>query len=194
MYFPSHHGFVEMIVGPMYSGKSEELIRRLKRAQIAKQKVQIFKPILDNRYAEDAVVSHGGNKISCESVGESMEILPLLDPETKVVGIDEVQFFDENLCEIIEALSDKGIRVICAGLDMDFRGKPFGIVPRLLSMAEFVDKLTAVCVCCGQPATRTQRLVDGVPARFEDETILVGAKEHYEARCRAHHQVAGERR
>lgn len=189
MYGPNHHGYIEVVVGPMYSGKSEELIRRLKRAQIAKQKVQVFKPAIDDRYSVDEVVSHDGGKIKGNVIRSSSDILRLLKDDTEVVGIDEVQFIDDGVIDVCRELANQGLRVIVAGLDMDFRGEPFGCTPSLMAIAEFVDKLTAVCVVCGNPANRTQRLIDGKPARYDDPTILVGATESYEARCRKHHEV-----
>ncbi|MGO1368678.1 MAG: thymidine kinase [Senegalia sp. (in: firmicutes)] len=189
MYGPKDHGYIEAAIGPMYSGKSEELIRRLRRAKIAKQKVQVFKPAIDNRYSKVDVVSHNGDKIEGICIANSKEILDLLENDTEVVGVDEIQFMDEGIVDIVKELANKGLRVIVAGLDMDFRGEPFGPSPEILAIAEFVDKLTAVCMVCGQPATRTQRLIDGMPARYDEPTILVGATESYEARCRLHHEV-----
>ncbi|MBS4538349.1 thymidine kinase [Clostridium sp. D2Q-11] len=189
MYGPNHHGWIEVVVGPMYSGKSEELIRRMRRAQIAKQKIQVFKPAIDNRYSVDYVVSHNGEKIQGICISSSEEILELLDEDTEVIGIDEVQFLDEDVVHICRDLANKGLRVVAAGLDMDFRAEPFGPTPKLLAIAEFVDKITAVCMECGNPANRTQRLIDGKPAKYDEPTILVGATESYEARCRLHHDV-----
>lgn len=190
MYGPTHHGWIEVVVGPMYSGKSEELIRRTKRAKIAKQKVLVFKPAIDNRYSVDEVVSHSGQKKEAILIEKAKEILKYVDRDTEVVGIDEVQFLDEEVVNVARELANRGMRVIAAGLDMDFRGEPFGPTPELLSIAEFVDKLTAVCVVCGAPAHRTQRLINDKPARYDEPTILVGATESYEARCRLHHEVA----
>ncbi|WZL73589.1 thymidine kinase [Clostridiaceae bacterium 35-E11] len=189
MYRPNHHGWIEIIVGPMYSGKSEELIRRLKRAQIAKQNVLVFKPALDDRYSVEHVVSHSGIELNAILIHEAKDILHYIQEDTEVVGIDEVQFLEEEIIEIARALADKGLRVVIAGLDMDFRGEPFGAVPQLLAIAEFVDKLSAICMVCGNPAHRTQRLIDGKPANYDEPTILVGAAEKYEARCRGHHEV-----
>lgn len=190
MYRPTDHGYIEVVVGPMYSGKSEELIRRLKRAKIAKQDVIVFKPCIDNRYSKEDVVSHSGISIRAIAINHPEEILDYITDETQVVGIDEVQFFHERVVEIALKLADMGIRVITAGLDMDFKAEPFGPVPGLLSRAEFVDKLQAVCMKCGSPATRTQRLINGEPARYDDPIILVGATESYEARCRKCHQIS----
>lgn len=176
----------------MFSGKSEELIRRIKRAGYAKQKVQVFKPIIDDRYSKMAVVSHSGYQIDALPVYNSAEILEKVDHSTNVVAIDEIQFFDSNIVEVCERLANKGKRVICAGLDLDFRGEPFGPSPILLSTAEFVTKLQAICVQCGNPATRTQRLINGLPAHYHDPVIQVGASESYEARCRHCHEVPGK--
>lgn len=189
MYGPKNHGWVEVIIGPMYSGKSEELIRRIRRIKIAKQKAQVFKPEIDNRYSKGDVVSHCGTKVDAVPVKNSAQILELLDADTKVIAIDEVQFFDEGIIDVITTLADSNKRVICAGLDMDFRGIPFGPIPTLLAIAEFVDKIQAICMVCGNPATRTQRLINGKPARYEDPIVLIGATESYEARCRKCHIV-----
>lgn len=182
-------GFIEVIVGPMFSGKSEELIRRIKRAQIAKQKVQVFKPAIDTRYSTDQVVSHDGSSIEAVPVAKASEILELLEEGTQVVAVDEIQFFDQSIVDVVRKIADIGKRVICAGLDMDFRGEPFGPTPDIMAIAESVDKLTAVCVKCGAPATRTQRLVNGRPAKYNDPVILIGAHETYEARCRKCHEI-----
>ena len=173
----------------MFSGKSEELIRRVKRAVIARRSVQVFKPAIDDRYGAALVRSHDGDTFVARPVRASAEIPPLVSPETSVVGIDEVQFFDPGIVEVVRALVAGGRRVICAGLDLDFRGEPFGPVPTLLALAERVDKLEAICVVCGESATRTQRIVNGVPAAYEDPIIVIGAQEAYEARCRGCHTV-----
>jgi thymidine kinase len=173
----------------MFSGKTEELIRRLKRAQIARQKVQVFKPRIDIRYAEGQVASHNGVLHTALPVGSSREIEEHIEPDTTVVAIDEAQFFDEGLVELCRKLAHEGVRVIVAGLDLDFRGEPFGPMPRLMAEAEMVDKLQAICVQCGAPASRTQRLINGEPAAYDDPVIMVGAKEYYEARCRHCHEV-----
>lgn len=183
---------LEVIVGPMFSGKSEELIRRVRRAKIARQKVAVFKPNLDDRYSLTEVVSHNGEKITCRGVDTSADILQLLGPEINVVAIDEVQFFDPGIVEVCQALVCSGRRVICAGLDQDFRGEPFGEVPTLMALAEEVVKLYAICSVCGGPATRTQRLINGLPANYHDPVIMVGSQEHYEARCRWCHDVPGK--
>ncbi|WP_022798131.1 thymidine kinase [Thermus islandicus] len=182
-------GWIEVIAGPMFSGKSEELIRRVRRALIARQRVLVFKPQLDRRYHESQVVSHDGKRVEALPVESAAEMEAWLDPLPEVVAVDEVQFLDPGCVSLAERLARMGVRVILAGLDLDFRGEPFGIMPELLARAEFVDKLTAICARCGAPATRTQRLVNGSPARYNDPVILVGAWEHYEPRCRACHQV-----
>lgn len=189
MYGPKDHGWIEIIVGPMYSGKSEELIRRIRRAKIARQKVQVFKPEIDNRYSIDDIVSHCGEKEEAIAIKNSEEILGFLKRDIDVIAVDEVQFFDDNIINILTKISNGGKRVICAGLDMDFRGEPFGCVPKLMAIAEFVDKLQAICICCGNPDTRTQRLINGKPANYNESVILIGAKESYEARCRKCHRV-----
>lgn len=184
-------GHIEMICGSMFSGKTEELIRRLRRAEIARQRVQVFSHGLDNRYGESKVASHNGVDWHAIPVQSAEQILERVDPEATVVAIDEAQFFDWNLAEVTSALADRGVRVIVAGLDLDFRGEPFGPMPLLMAQAEQVDKLSAICVVCGAPASRTQRLINGQPAKYDDPIILVGASEVYEARCRHCHQVPG---
>lgn len=184
-----HQGRLEVITGPMFCGKTDELLRRLRRAIIAKQKIQVFKPGFDIRYGSEKVTSHAGNEYDAIPIENISEIPSLLDSGVTVVAIDEAQFFDEQIVPVVQDLVDQGIRVIIAGLDMDFRGVPFGSMPELLALAEFVDKLHAICMVCGEEATRTQRLVDGEPAYFDDPIIIVGASEMYEARCRIHHQV-----
>jgi len=186
---PSAHAGLEVIVGSMFSGKSEELIRRVKRAVIARRTVQVFKPAIDDRYGVEVVRSHDGDSFVARPVRNSDEIMRLLDRDTTVVGIDEVQFFDPAVITVVKRLVADGRRVICAGLDLDFRGEPFGPVPTLLALAERVDKLEAICVVCGEPATRTQRIVNGVPAFYDEPVIVIGAKEAYEARCRSCHEV-----
>ena len=182
-------GWVEVICGSMFSGKTEELIRRVRRAKIAKQNVQVFKPAMDTRYTTEAVTSHNGLGVDAVPVQSVGEIEKLIWPETSVVAIDEVQFFGWEVTELCHKLADRGVRVIAAGLDMDFRGEPFGPMPVLMAQAESVDKLQAICVVCGNPASRTQRLINGQPAAFDDPVILVGGSESYEARCRKCHQV-----
>jgi thymidine kinase len=173
----------------MFSGKTDELIRRLVRATIAKQKVQVFKPAIDVRYAVEKVTSHAGSQYDAIPVASAVEIHSRLDPETTVVGIDEAQFFDPEIADVAQELAARGVRVIVAGLDMDFRGEPFGPMPLILAKAERVDKLHAICMVCGDEASRTQRLVNGQPAKYDDPVVIVGASELYEARCRAHHEV-----
>ena len=182
-------GRVELICGSMFSGKTEELIRRLRRAVIARQKVQVFKPLIDDRYHEKRVTSHNGLDFDARPVSFASEILTQVDPDTTVIAIDEVQFFDADVINICEKLADQGKRVICAGLDTDFRGVPFGPIPDLMARAEEVDKLHAICVVCGEEANRTQRLIIGQPATYDDPIVLVGAAEVYEARCRQCHAV-----
>ncbi|NLI55621.1 thymidine kinase [bacterium] len=182
-------GVIEVITGCMFSGKSEELIRRIKRAKIAKQNVQVFKSSLDTRYDEGSVVSHSGAKVEAISIDHPEGIIAKIEDGTEVVAIDEAQFFNDRIIYVIEFLADKGLRVIVAGLDTDFRGEPFGPMPYILSRAEKVDKLTAICVICGDEATRTQRIINGNPASYFDSVIMVGASEKYEPRCRTHHVV-----
>ncbi len=185
-------GWIELICGSMFSGKTEELIRRARRAQIARQKLQVFKPGLDDRYGVEKLASHDGVSWDAVSVQDARQILGLVRSDTRVVIIDEVQFFDRSIANVCNVLADAGKRVIAAGLDTDFRGEPFGPVPLLLAEAEVVDKLQAICVVCGAPATRTQRLIDGQPASYDDPIIMVGASEVYEARCRRCHEVPGK--
>ncbi|BDR63199.1 thymidine kinase [Clostridium tetani] len=192
MYGPKNHGWIEVITGPMYSGKSEELIRRVRRVKIAKQKVQVFKPEIDNRYSNEDVVSHCGDKEGAVPIKSSEDILKLIKEGTEVVAIDEAQFFDKGILEVVNKIANEGKRVICAGLDQDFKGEPFGYMPDIIAVAEFVHKVQAVCMICGNPATRTQRLINGKPAKYDDPVVLVGAKESYEARCRKCHIVPKE--
>jgi thymidine kinase len=177
-----HSGAIEVICGSMFSGKTEELLRRIKRAQIARQKIQVFKPLIDNRYSADHVQSHDANKVLSRPVEKARDILKLVEDTTRIVGIDEAQFFDDSVVEVAQKLANRGVRVICAGLDMDFRGQPFGPMPRLLAVAESVTKLSAVCMVCGDAASRSQRTAG------ETGRIAVGAKEMYEARCRFCHE------
>lgn len=186
------NGWIELICGCMFSGKSEELIRRVHRAQYGKLKVQTFKPVIDNRYSEAEVVSHNGIAVMAHPVEHSAEMTENISEDTDVVAIDEVQFFDTAVVQVADQLADQGICVIAAGLDQDFRGQPFGGVPEIMAMSETVTKLQAVCVGCGSPANRTQRLIDGEPAGYHDPVIKVGATEAYEARCRHCHQVPGK--
>jgi thymidine kinase len=182
-------GRIELICGSMFSGKTEELIRRLRRALIARQKVQVFKPVIDDRYHVQRVTSHTGVDFAAQPVATAANLLAELAPETTVVAIDEVQFFDDDIVAVCEQLADEGRRVICAGLDTDFRGIPFGAMPALMARAEEVDKLHAICVLCGEEASRTQRLINGRPAAIDDPVVMVGAAEVYEARCRQCHQI-----
>ena len=183
------HGSIEVICGSMFSGKTDELIRRLIRATIAKQKVQVFKPAIDIRYAVEKVASHTGSTYDAIPVEKSAEIRIKLERDTTVVGIDEAQFFDAEVVTIAKELAACGVRVLVARLDTDFRGEPFGSMPVLMSEAEDVTKLHAICMVCGDDASRTQRLVNGKPARYDDPIVIVGASELYEARCRLHHEV-----
>ncbi|HXH05711.1 MAG TPA: thymidine kinase [Vicinamibacterales bacterium] len=171
-------GWIEVIAGSMFSGKSEELIRRLRRAQIARQRVQIFKPRLDDRYSADHIISHSDMRIASEAVASSAELLARVRPDTEVVGIDEGQFFDLELPAVCNTLANQGKRVIVAGLDQDYLGKPFEPMPQLLAIAEYITKTLAICMVCGRPANHTQRLV------ASRERVLVGAQGAYEARCR----------
>jgi len=189
MYSKPNSGWIEVICGSMFCGKTEELIRRVRRAQIARQKVQVFKPAIDTRYADREVTSHNGLQVEAVPVADTAQVRTLLEPDTTVVALDEVQFFDNDVVTLCDELAAQGKRVIAAGLDMDFRGEPFGPVPALMARSERVDKLQAICVVCGGPASRTQRLIDGKPAAYDDPVILVGASEVYEARCRGCHEV-----
>ncbi|MDX1994861.1 MAG: thymidine kinase [bacterium] len=184
-----HSGRIEVICGSMFCGKTEELIRRVRRAIIAQQQVQVFKHAIDDRYSLDHVSSHSGQNIEAQCIQRASMIYDLLLPATTVVAIDETQFFQTDVIEVAETLADKGLRVILAGLDLDFRAEPFGPMPQLMCLAEEVTKLHAICVICGEEASRSQRLVNGHPARYDDPVILVGAHEAYEARCREHHLV-----
>ncbi len=191
MYDTPNVGWVEVICGSMFCGKTEELIRRVRRARIARQKVQVFKPAIDTRYAEREVTSHNGLQVEAVPIENTAQIRQLIAADTTVVALDEVQFLDDDVIALCDELAMEGKRVIVAGLDMDFRGEPFGPVPALMARAERVDKLQAICVVCGAPASRTQRLIDGQPATYDDPIILVGASEVYEARCRHCHVVPG---
>ncbi|MBO1579664.1 MULTISPECIES: thymidine kinase [Bacillus] len=194
MYLINQNGWIEVICGSMFSGKSEELIRRIRRTQFAKQHAIVFKPCIDNRYSEEDVVSHNGLKVKAVPVSASKDIFNHITEEMDVIAIDEVQFFDGDIVEVVQILANRGYRVIVAGLDQDFRGLPFGQVPQLMAIAEYVTKLQAVCSVCGSPASRTQRLIDDEPASFDDPIILVGASESYEPRCRHCHAVPTKQR
>ncbi|MCQ2795482.1 MAG: thymidine kinase [Bacilli bacterium] len=182
-------GWIEVIAGPMFAGKSEELLRRIRRLDYAKQKYVVFKPAIDTRYSKGELVSHIKNKSKAIPIKKAHEIYKHISYNTDVVIIDEAQFLDIELVDICEKLANEGRRVICAGLDMDFRGEPFEVMAQLLSKAEDVMKLTAICMKCGAPATRSQRIINGKPARYDDPIVVVGAEEAYEPRCRHCHEV-----
>ncbi|MBI3018939.1 MAG: thymidine kinase [Deltaproteobacteria bacterium] len=171
-------GWIEVVCGSMFSGKTEELIRRLRRAQIAKLKVQVFKPIIDSRYSADHIASHSAQKLLAKAVRSAQEILDSIEKDTQVVGIDEAQFFNQDLVDVCQKLANQGLRVIVAGLDQDYRGIPFEPIPQLLAVAEYITKNNAICVVCGNPASRSQRIIP------EGDRVVVGAQEAYEARCR----------
>lgn len=189
MHQPIYGGFIEVVCGPMFAGKTEEIIRRIRRLEYAKKNVLVFKPTIDNRYSESEIVSHNKTKAKSINITKAREILPYINNEIDAVVIDEAQFLDDEIVVVAEQLADRNIRVIVGGLDRDFRGEPFGPMPQLLAIAEFVTKLTAICVVSGQPATRTQRLINGKPASFHDPIVLIGAQESYEPRSREHHEV-----
>jgi thymidine kinase len=190
LYQGDGQGWIEVITGVMFSGKSEEMIRRVRRALIARRRVQVFKSALDDRYhGIGHVSSHEGSGVDAMPVKSSTEVAEQVHPDSQVIAIDEAQFLDDGIVEVITALADRGARVIVAGIDMDFRGEPFGPMPRILAMAEAVDKLHAICMQCGHSATRNQRLVNGEPAPYESPVVQVGGHESYEARCRRCHQV-----
>lgn len=189
MYNQYREGWIEVICGCMFAGKTEELIRRINVLSYARKNILVFKPKIDDRYSTTEIASHAGSKVPCIVISEAKEILNHVNYDTDVVAIDEVQFFDEDVVDICEYLADSGLRVMVAGLDKDFRGEPFGVLPDLLTRAEFVTKLTAVCAKCGAPATRTQRIINGKPASFNDPIVLVSAKEAYEPRCRHCHEI-----
>jgi len=192
MYHQYKAGWLEVISGCMFAGKTEELIRRINVLSYAKKKIKVFKPAIDNRYSNTKVVSHAGSSVDSIVVANARDILNHVDEKVDVVAIDEVQFFDKDIVAVCDQLANEGKRVMVAGLDMDFRGEPFNVMPILITSAEFVTKLTAVCTTCGAPATRTQRLVNGEAASYHDPIILVGASESYEARCRHCHEVKGK--
>jgi thymidine kinase len=184
-------GIIEVVCGSMFSGKTEELIRRVRRAQIARQRVQVFKHALDDRYTVQSITSHNGARIEAVPITSSDDVARQVELGTEVVAVDEVQFLDDGIAAGASRLARDGIRVILAGLDTNFRGEPFGPMPLLLALAEEVTKLQAICVVCGAPASRTQRLVNGRPAQYSDPVVLIGAQEAYEARCRRCHDVPG---
>ena len=191
LYQPSG-GWIELVCGSMFSGKTEELLRRIRRTEIARKQIQVFKPRIDSRYGVTRVTSHNGvADDDVHVVGQATDLLELIRSETEVVAVDEVQFFDQAIADVCDELANRGMRVIVAGLDQDFRGEPFGPMAEMMARAERIDKLHAICVVCGASASRTQRLIDGRPARYDDPVILVGGSESYEARCRNCHQVPG---
>lgn len=185
----SKDGWLEVICGCMFAGKTEELIRRINRIKYAKKEVIVFKPVIDDRYDKTQVVSHSNHRVDSIPIVSSKEVLAHIEKLPYAVAFDEAQFFDKGLIDVIERLANSGVRVIVAGLDQDFRGEPFGIMPELMARAEYVTKLQGICMVCGAPATRTQRLINGRPASYDDPTILVSASEKYESRCRHCHQV-----
>ena len=190
MYSSAGNGWIEVITGVMFSGKSEELIRRVRRSIIAKRTVQVFKSHLDDRYGAIHVVSsHDGHTVDAVPVDSSAQIAREVHAHADVVAIDEAQFLDPGIIALASSLAAGSVRVIIAGTDTDFRGEPFGPMPHLMAVAEMVDKLHAICVVCGNPASRNQRLIGGTPARYDSPTIMVGGRETYEARCRHCHQV-----
>ena len=189
MYLNQKDGWIEVIAGPMFAGKTEELLRRVKRLEYAKQNIVVFKPLMDNRFSESEVVSNNNYRTKSVNISRAHQIFDYIDDKTQVVAVDEIQFLDDEAVSIVEFLASKGIRVIVSGLDKDFRGEPFSFMPRVLAIAEYVTKLTAICVKCGEPATRTQRIVNGKPAKYLDPIVMIGAEESYEARCRTCHKV-----
>jgi thymidine kinase len=183
-------GWIEVIAGVMFSGKSEELLRRVRRAMIARKRVQVFKSHLDNRFSGVfAVSSHDGRSVDAIPVDSSTQIAARIDPTAHVIAIDEAQFLDDGILDVATNVASRARRVILAGTDTDFRGEPFGPMPQLMAIAEVVDKLHAICVLCGAPACRNQRLIEGEPAAWDSPTIMIGGRESYEARCRSCHQV-----
>lgn len=190
VYSRPHRGWIEVVSGVMFSGKSEELLRRVRRAIIARKRVQVFKSHLDDRYGGVyRIGTHDGRELEAIPIHRALQVAELVDRDTEVVAVDEAQFLDGGIVAVANYLADSGVRVIVAGTDMDFRGEPFGPIPTLLAVAERIDKLHAICVKCGELATRNQRLIDGEPAPAEGPTIQVGGSESYEARCRACHKV-----
>lgn len=187
--FNDQQGHIELVCGSMFSGKSEELIRRVRRAQIAKQTVMVFTNAIDIRYGSATIASHSGANLDARPIKRAADIWEHWNENVNVVAIDEAQFFDWEIADVVAQLAQRGVRVIIAGLDTDFRGEPFGPMPILMAQAEQVDKLNAICMVCGGMASRTQRLVNGEPAAYDDPLVVVGANEMYEARCRHHHQV-----
>ena len=188
-YYEGKKGWVEVIVGPMFAGKTEELIRRIKRMDYAHKNYIVFNPAIDNRYSSCDVVSHNKKAVKAVPIKNVLDMRNHLEETTQAIVIDEVQFFGDEVVDLIREFTEEGYRVICGGLDMDFKGEPFGIIGSILAIAEDVTKLTAICSVCGENATRTQRIINGRPAYYNDPIILVGEKESYEARCRSCHQV-----
>lgn len=193
MYSTYTNGFIEVVCGPMFAGKTEELIRRIKRLQYAKKNVVIFNPTIDDRYSKDELVSHSMQRVKAVFINNSSDVYNHIDDTTDAVVIDEAQFFDMGIVKVADSLADRGIRVIIGGLDLDFRGEPFGPMPFLLAKAEFVTKLTAICVKSGNPATRTQRIINNKPADYNSDTVLIGAQESYEPRSRQYHEVPNKK-
>jgi len=190
VYIQVNDGWIEVICGSMYAGKTEELLRRIRRIEYAKKDIIVFKPKIDNRYSENEVVSHNNTRTKSFNVVVPKDIYEIVGTRLPyAIAIDEIQFFDREILEVCDFYASRGIRVICAGLDTDFRGEPFGVMPELLARAEYVTKLNAICQVCGGIATRTQRLINGEPADYDDPIVLIGAKESYEARCRHCHKV-----
>jgi len=189
MFITAKDGWIEVICGSMFAGKTEELIRRIKRMDYAKKEVLVFRPRIDNRYSDTELVSHSNYRHMAITIDSATDILSYIKDSTYAIAVDEAQFFNDTLIKVSEKLANQGLRVILAGLDKDFRGEVFGIMGELLVRAEFVDKLSAICNVCGNPATRTQRLIEGKPAHFDDPIVLVGASEAYEPRCRHCHEV-----
>lgn len=183
------NGWLEIICGSMFSGKTGELIRRVRQAKFGNLKVNVFKPAIDHRFSNDSVESHDGLSFTAHSAESSEEILNSINSNLDVIGIDEIQFFDEGIVPVVNTLANQGIRVIMAGLDTDFRGEPFGQMPILMAISDSITKLNAICPICSLPASRTQRLIHGKPASYHDPVIFVGASESYEPRCRFHHEV-----
>lgn len=185
----NNKGSIEVVCGPMFAGKTEELLRRIRRLEYAKKNYLVFKPKVDNRYSNNEIVSHNNNRHETIAVKKSLEILEHINKDLYAVIIDEAQFFDNEIIKVVNELANRNIRVIIGGLDLDFKGEPFGPMPYLLAIAEEVTKLTAICVVSGTNATRTQRLIDGKPAKYDDPIIKIGAKESYEPRSRKYHEI-----
>lgn len=192
MYQSFDGGHIEVVCGPMFAGKTEELIRRIKRLEYANQKFLVFKPKIDDRYGDDVISSHNQNKKNAINISDSNEIYNYLTNDIEVVIVDEAQFFDQGIVKVVDSLADRGLRVIVGGLDRNFKGEPFGPMPQLLAIAEDVTKLTAICMKSGKPATRTQRIINGKPAHYNDPIVLIAATESYEPRSRNNHEVPGK--